>query len=129
MIFGEFFKNKRMQTGLSLRQFCDQKGLDSAYISRIENSIIPAPAKDILLKGLAKALGIEVNSPEWIEFFDLASLSKGQIPDDIQEEFPEVLNYLPSFLRSTKKEKVTKEDITKLLSLIKGGYEQSEPNQ
>jgi transcriptional regulator with XRE-family HTH domain len=124
MTFGTFFKNKRMKTDLSLRQFCKSKGLDPAYISRIENDIIPAPNKQSLLETLAKALDIKETTPEWVEFFDLAFVSKGEMPEDIQENFPEVLAYLPAFLRSVKKNKVTKEDVNELVDLVKAGYDE-----
>jgi len=123
MTFGKFFKQKRMETKLTLRQFCINKGLDPAFISRLENEIIPAPSKDSLLKTLAKALNLKDNTPEWVEFFDLASLSRGEVPEDIKQDFPEVLAYLPAFLRSVKKNKVTKKDVKELVELVKGGYE------
>jgi len=123
MTFGKFFKQKRMETKLTLRQFCINKGLDPAFISRLENEIIPAPSKDSLLKTLAKALNLKDTTPEWVEFFDLASLSRGEVPEDIKQDFPEVLAYLPAFLRSVKKNKVTKKDVKELVELVKGGYE------
>ena len=112
-----------METKLTLRQFCINKGLDPAFISRLENEIIPAPSKDSLLKTLAKALNLKDTTPEWVEFFDLASLSRGEVPEDIKQDFPEVLAYLPAFLRSVKKNKVTKKDVKELVELVKGGYE------
>lgn len=126
MTFGKLFKNKRIATNLTLRQFCANKGLDPAYISRLENGIISAPSKEDLLKTLAKALSLKENTPEWVEFFDLASLSRGEIPDDIKQDFPKVLAYLPAFLRSVKKSKVTKEEVNELVALVKGGYENPE---
>lgn len=115
-----------METNLTLRQFCKNKGLDPAYISRLENDIISAPSKESLLRTLAKAIEIKENTPEWVEFFDLASASKGEMPKDIKQEFPEVLTYLPAFLRSVKRNKVTKEDVEELVELVKGGYDEPE---
>jgi len=40
-------------------------------------------------------------------------------------EFPDVLTYLPAFLRSIKRNKVTKEDVKELVELVKGGYDKS----
>ena len=125
MTFSEFFKYKRMSTGLTLRQFCKNIELDPAYVSRLENGVISAPSKVPLLETLAEALGIENNTPEWVEFFDLASLSNGEMPEDIMLEFPDVLTYLPAFLRSIKRNKVTKEDVKELVELVKGGYDKS----
>ncbi|MBI2620873.1 helix-turn-helix transcriptional regulator [candidate division WWE3 bacterium] len=121
--FGEYLKSKRMETNLTLRQFCRNKGLDPAYISRLENGIIAPPSKESLLKTLAKALNFSENTPEWVEFFDLASAGNGVLPADIKQEFPEVLAYLPAFLRSVKRNKVTREDVQELIQLVKGGYD------
>ena len=51
-------------------------------------------------------------------------MSKNILPEDIKENFPEVLAYLPAFLRSVKKNKVTKEDVNELVDLVKGGYDE-----
>jgi len=50
-----------METKLTLRKFCSNKGLDPAFISRLENDIIPAPSKELLLKTLAKEDGMSKN--------------------------------------------------------------------
>ena len=113
-----------MESNLTLRQFCVKKGLDPAFISRIENGIIPAPSKESLLKTLAKSINLNENTPDWVEFFDLAYVSRGEVPRDIEQDFPQLLAYLPAFLRSVKKSKVTKKDVKELLELIRSGYEE-----
>lgn len=122
MGFGTYFKKKRKETGLTLRQFCENKGLDAAYISRLENGIISPPRKRALIKSLATAIKIKEGSSEWVRFFDLAATSRGEFPKDIKENFPSVIKYLPAFLRSVKKKKIKKKDIEKLIKLIKNGY-------
>lgn len=123
--FGDYFKQKRLKMGLTLRQFCNAKDLDPAYVSRIENNLKPAPRKKTTLKSLAKALNIKKDSIEWTEFFELASISRNEIPEYIKEEFPEIQRLLPAFFRSVKKKKVTRKDIKQLLKVIKGGKDES----
>jgi transcriptional regulator with XRE-family HTH domain len=124
--FGTYIKAKRLAKGLSLRQFCKNKGLDPAYVSRLENELIPAPLKNTLLEALAESLELEKNTPDWVRFFDLAATSRGEIPKDIQDKFPEVLNLLPAFFRSAEKDSLNEEDIQKLLNLVKSGYDDPE---
>ena len=38
--FGEFFKQKRIVLGMTLRQFCAENGLDPGNISKIERIIV-----------------------------------------------------------------------------------------
>jgi transcriptional regulator with XRE-family HTH domain len=126
--FGKYIKTKRLAKGLSLRQFCKNKGLDSAYVSRLENELIPAPSKESLLEALAQSLELKKNTAEWVEFFDLAATSRGEIPKDIQDKFPDVLNLLPAFFRSVEKDSLNEEDIQDLLNLVKSGYDDPEEN-
>lgn len=117
--FGSFIKEKRLSLDFTLREFCLKYGLDAAYISRVENEIIPAPQKTEILRGIATALEIEENSEEWVKFFDLASLSRNEIPEDIRNSFSANLHLLPSLLRATKNTKVSKEDLLDLIENLR----------
>ncbi len=116
LTFGSFIKNKRIEQDLTLREFCNQYGLDAGNISRMENDILPAPTKRSSLEGIAKALKLEENSVEWVQFFDLASLSRKEIPEDIVNSFEGNIHLLPALLRATKNKSITK---TEILDLIK----------
>ena len=124
--YGKFFKEHRLKQGLSLRQFCKSKGLDPAYVSRIENDIIPAPIKEDVLEALAQSIDIKKMTKEWVEFHDLASISRGKIPKDVQEKYPEVLSILPAFFRSIGKKRMTENDVKELIKLVRDGYDDPE---
>ncbi len=117
--FGEFLLQKRMNLGLSLREFCRKYGYEPSYISRLENSILNAPSNKERLSALALALGLEEESKEWVEFFALAASSRVAIPDDIKNDFPNMVKFLPAFFRTTQKKKMTKEDINNLVKLMR----------
>lgn len=117
MIFSDIVREKRLETKLSLRQFAYNKGLDAAYLSRLENGITPAPRDADKLNGIATALGIKQGSPEWVEFHDAAAFSHNSIPADLASN-PVVPRLLPALYRTLRDEKLSKEDIDKLESLI-----------
>lgn len=126
MNFGEFFKAKRRETGLTLRQFCTNSGQDAAYISRLENGLMAAPSSPEKLKGLARALKIEQDSEEWVTFFDLAATSRHNIPADIALDSEKAMELLPAFYRTLRNEPISTEEAERLLKLIKGGTDVSE---
>jgi len=116
--FGDFFYEHRIKLGYTLRQFCKNKGYDPAYISRVENNFLQPPDDPDKLKALAIALEFKPDTTDWVNFFDLASASKYQIPEDIKKQNPEIIKLLPAFFRTIRKQKVTKEDVDKLLQLL-----------
>ena len=73
--FGEFFKQKRIGLGVTLRQFCQQNGFDAGNISKLERDVFAAPQSEEKLEEYANALKLERGSADWIEFFDLAAVS------------------------------------------------------
>jgi transcriptional regulator with XRE-family HTH domain len=127
MNFGEFFKTKRRESQLTLRQFCVNSSQDAAYISRLENGLMAAPSSPDKLKGLAKALNITQDSEEWVTFFDLAATSRHDIPADIALDSEKALELLPAFYRTLRNQPLSAEEAERLLKLIKGGPHDSEP--
>lgn len=115
--FGDFFREKRVQAGFTLRSFCSRFGLDPAYISRIETGLLTPPEDKEKLEGLAKALGIKQESVEWVNFFDLAYLSKGRVPQDILDN-KKSANYLPLLFRTARGGRLSKEKVEELVDLI-----------
>lgn len=115
--FGQFFRNKRIQTGLTLRTFCERFGYDPAYISRIERDLLTPPEDKEKLEAFAKALNIKEGSTEWVIFFDLSFISKGKLPSDIVER-PTAGKYLPLLFRTVRGEKISKEKLKELIDLL-----------
>ena len=99
--FGEFFKKKRRDLGLTLREFCRLNGFDPGNISKIERGFIAPPQSREKRLDYAKALGIKEGTDDWLEFCDLAATSIGKIPSDIVSNH-ELLNALPILFRSIR---------------------------
>lgn len=118
---GEYIRKKRLAKGLTLRRFCLENDLDPAYVSRIERSVF-VPSKEGNLEKIAQALGVEKESEEWFAFFDLAYISKGQIPKDLKNN-PAFIKSLPLFFRTVRGKKPTKKDLKALVkALEKAGW-------
>lgn len=118
MTFGELVRKRRLEVGLSLREFCGQAETDPSNWSKIERGILPAPANREFLESLARLLELKKGDKDWYTFFDLASLSQQKIPDDVYGD-EDVLSALPVFFRTLRGEKPSKEELDSLLELLK----------
>src|SRR4030042_4730552 len=58
MDFGTFIKNKRIEKGLTLREFCRKAKLDPSNWSKIERGIFPPPKSRPVLEEIAAAVGL-----------------------------------------------------------------------
>lgn len=116
--FGEFFKNRRMDLGYTLRRFCLEKGLDPANISKLERGKMSPPDKREKLEEYARHLELKEGSAEWYEFFDLAYVAQGKIPEEVMED-EEVVEKLPILFRTIRGQKVTDEQLKALIQIIK----------
>lgn len=117
--FGSFIKEKRINLNYTLRSFCQTKGYDTAYISRLENGFLNPPTSEEKLRGLALALELKDGSPDWVTFFDLAAIENKTLPEDIKNNFEEIALILPAFYRTLRTKKMSEEDIKNLISLLK----------
>lgn len=115
--FGEFFRNKRISLGFTLRNFCNRFAYDPGNISRLERNVLTPSLDNEKLKGFAMALKIKESSPEWISFFDLAHTSKGRIPSDISSN-SNTNQYLPLLFRTVRGKKLTKKKLQEVIKLI-----------
>lgn len=115
--FGEFFRIKRVELGLTLRKFCELYNFDPGNISRLERNILPPSLDDDKLTEYATALKIKRDSEEWVLFHDLAHTAKGAIPTDLKDN-PQVISFLPAFFRTVRCKKLDKEKIQQLLKLL-----------
>lgn len=117
MKFHELFKKKRMEIG-TVREFAKRTGLDVAYVSRLENGVTLPPKDSGKLAKLAVSLGVTHDSEEWQEFMDLAAMAKNELPEDLRDD-ERVASVLPAFYRTLRNEKLNKEEMEELLTLIK----------
>ncbi len=115
--FGEFFKEKRIALGLTLRQFCEKHHIDAGNTSKIERGILPPPKSDELLKKYAALLNLKKGSDDWYQFFDLAAADSGRLPKELMEK--DILARMPVFFRTIRGKKLSKDKLDKLIKLIK----------
>ena len=72
------------------------------------------------IKDLALSVGLQENTEEWENFFSVAKISAGRIPDDIMSD-EEVLQHLPLFLRTISGQKLSDNKLKELIDIIKTG--------
>ena len=113
-LFGEFFKKKRIEIGMTLRQFCLDNNLDPGNMSKIERGILTPPQTKEKLEHYAKCLCIKEGSDDWLEFFDRAHASSGRIPEEILSD-AETVAKLPLVFRTLRGQKLNKEQLDKLV--------------
>ncbi len=118
MNFGKFIKELRMGHGQTLRRFCLEHNLDPGNHSKLERGILPPPQDEDKLRSLAYALGLKEGTKEWKEYYDLAIIGNGKIPEYILSD-EEIVNRLPVFFRTIKGEKIDKARLDKLIELIR----------
>ena len=118
-LFGSFFKEMRKnKTGLTLRKFCLEYGLDPGYVSKLERGLMRPPKSTKTLEQFASYLQIKEGSEEWDEFFDRAAASSGAIPESILAN-AELVEKLPLVFRTLRGEKVEPEKLDELSELIR----------
>ena len=117
--FGVFFKELRLKTGVTLREFCLKHGLDPGNLSRLERGLSTPPQNREKLEEYARYLGIKKDSDEWFEFFDLAAAEAGRIPEDVLDD-EKVVAKLPLLFRTLRGQKVPQEDLNDLIKQIRG---------
>jgi len=98
---GEFMKQKRITSGQTLRAFCAAHGFDVGNFSKMQRGILAPPQGDDWFTVYAEALGLERESSEWFEFFDLASASRGEIPSDLLSD-AQIVERLPVMFQAMR---------------------------
>ncbi len=116
--FGKRMKELRTAKGVTLREFCQANRFDPGNYSRLERGLFAAPHKEELLAKYALALGLTRGSDEWLEFFDLAAASRGEIPTDLLSD-EEVVEKLPVLFRTLRGSPVTEEQMDGLVEKIR----------
>jgi len=117
-LFGEYFKQKRIEQGWTLREFCRRFGLDPGNISKLERGMLPPPESQEKLEEYARAFGFERGSDDWYQFFDLAAASKGVIPRELLED-EELVKSLPIIFRTFRSRKVSKKTVKDLVEKLR----------
>jgi transcriptional regulator with XRE-family HTH domain len=118
--FGAFLKRLRIKCGLTLREFCNRHGFDPGNYSRLERGVFNPPQDRQKLEQYARALGLSVGDDDWLEFFDTAAASRGEIPQDLLSD-EEVVSKLPLLFRTLRAKPVSPEKLDDLVDRIRGG--------
>jgi transcriptional regulator with XRE-family HTH domain len=118
-LFGEFFRQLREKTGLSLRSFSEKHGFDAGNISRLERGVFLPPESDSKIREYANALGLREGGTEWIEFFDKAAASRGQLPHDLHRE-EDLVRRLPLLFRTLRGNKPSSDALDEIINLVRG---------
>jgi transcriptional regulator with XRE-family HTH domain len=117
-MFGEFIKQIRERQRVGLREFCLESGFDPSNWSKIEREVLPPPRDEDTLRSWAKQLGIKLGSDDWLKFFDYAAVDSGRIPDYVLKD-EKLVAQLPVFFRTISGQKPSREDLEKLVELIR----------
>ena len=117
--FGELFKELRMATGLTLREFSSKHKLDAGNLSKLERGLLKPPQSREKLTEYAKALRLTESSDAWFDFFDTASADAGVIPEEVMSD-AEVVDKLPLLFRTLRGKRVSAEKLKELIRVIRG---------
>jgi len=117
--FCRILKELRIQKGLTLRKASRLADYDPSNWSKIERGEISPPADEKILRKWTNVLGISRDVKKNQEFIDKAKIARGIIPQDILSQ-KNAVEYLPAFFRTARNKKPTREEIDKLIELIRG---------
>lgn len=120
--FGAMLKQLRMAAQLTLREACKQTGYDPSNWSKIERGILSAPKESVVLESWLKILKVKKTSSVAKQFFELAELSQGRIPSEVLDD-ARLVELLPAFFRTVRGKKPDKEEILRVINLIKKHYD------
>jgi len=116
--FGKLLKERRLEAGLSLREFCVANGFDAGNYSKLERGKFGPPESEERVDVYARALGLEEGSDAWMDFFDAAAAERGRIPRDIMSD-EEVVEKLPVLFRTIRSERQEDVDLGELIERIR----------
>jgi len=117
--FSEFVRNKRVEAGYTLREFCKVIDIDPSNWSKIERGIMKPPQSEAILKEIAIPLKLVPDTEQYKELFDLAAISA--IPSGLVEQ--EIINQMPAFFRTVRLEKPNESELRSLISKIRSAWE------
>jgi len=114
--FGDLLKRLRIEKELSLRDVCKLTGYDPSNWSKIERGKMFPPSDMEVLNKWAKILGLKGKAVQ--DFIDQAVIAQGMIPKEILSE-KDIVEQLPAFFRTLRNKKPNKEEIERMIELIK----------
>ncbi len=116
--FGKILKELRIKKELSLREVCKLTGYDPSNWSKVERGRIAPPSDPKTLTKWAKVFGLSQKNRSFHEFIDQAQVAQGIIPSDVFAN-ENAVKCMPAFFRTLRNKKPTKEEIDRLVELIR----------
>ena len=116
--FGEAFKKRRIELGLTLRRFCRRNELDAGNISKLERGVVAPPRDRQRLEQYAAMLDLDDGSAARREFVDLGCVCAGRIPEGVMSD-EELVKNLPLVFRTVSGRKPTREQLERLVDTIR----------
>jgi transcriptional regulator with XRE-family HTH domain len=116
--FGKLLYDLRIKRKYTLREMCRKVSYDPSNWSKIERGKIAPPSDRKTPEFWARTLGLKKDSKEFDSFVYHANVAQGIIPFEIMEE-KELVAALPAFFRTLKNKKPVKEEMDKIINLIK----------
>lgn len=115
-MFNELAKSLRIQKKLTLRDFCEQIGLDPSNWSKVERGVNPPPGDVGVLERLAEFFGL--TGEKKLEFMDAAALQRKEIPPDVADSAI-LQKALPAFFRAARGHELTEAELKSLAEDIR----------
>lgn len=110
--FGNKLKELRIKKGITLREASRLANYDPSNWSKIERGKMSPPSNEEVLRKWGSILGLNKEGIQ--EFIDEARTVQGLLPKDIID-----VNCLPAFYRTLRNKKPSKQEIDRLIKLIK----------
>jgi transcriptional regulator with XRE-family HTH domain len=110
-MFTDTVKSLRLQKRLTLRDFCEQVGLDPSNWSKVERGVNKPPCDVEVLQRLAAFFGLD--GPEKLAFMDSAALQRREIPRDVADNAI-LQKALPAFFRAARGHELTNAELNGL---------------
>jgi len=101
-----------------MRDFCLRHGFDPGNYSRLERGLFPPPQREELLERYANAVGLVRGSDDWLEFFDTAAASRGELPPDLMDD-DALLKKLPALFRTLRGNQLSPKLLDELIEKIR----------
>jgi len=115
--FGTYLAELRRARRITLRDFCLRHGFDSSEASKIERSVLPPPA-DELVERFAQALGLGPESPERGILAELAREGRKEFRPKVLSE-DAFASRAPLVFRTERGEKVPRGQLRGLAKLLR----------
>ena len=115
-MFSDTVKSLRLEKRLTLRDFCEQAGLDPSNWSKVERGINPPPGDAETLERLGAFFGIV--GDEKLAFMDAAAVQRREIPLDVADNVI-LQKALPAFFRAARGHELSETELKSLAADIR----------